>query len=242
MCSRLSFLYSEILSCLTKIRACTYVYTLALNTLTVNLSWPIDKLILANILMDLQMVTFQVTYLHFNREPLGGKAWKNQGVILLTKISGHFLLRLSCRQLSHWLKSWNDLTQRYKWKRTKPVLFKVTISDKWDLLSSGPMDTCAWILSLSVPICSRTMLYKFSFSLSLCPIGPCFSVSFHLNLIKSAPFKIQHQSCVLSSLLCVLERNVYKNDFMESPSPCFISCCFFNLASACTSPPLYTSS
>lgn len=45
------------------------------------------------------MMTFQVTYLHFNIEPLGGKAWKNQGVILLTKISGHFPLRLSHRNL-----------------------------------------------------------------------------------------------------------------------------------------------
>lgn len=26
--------------------------------------------------MDLQMMTFQVTYLHFNREPSGGKASK----------------------------------------------------------------------------------------------------------------------------------------------------------------------
>ena len=47
-------------------------------------------------------MTFQVTYLYFDREPLEGKASKQQVSKhqLLTKVSGPFLLKLSCRELS----------------------------------------------------------------------------------------------------------------------------------------------
>lgn len=38
------------------------------------------------------MMTFQVTYLHFNREPSGGKASKHRGVTSLMKILGRYPL------------------------------------------------------------------------------------------------------------------------------------------------------
>lgn len=73
-CSAPCFFLALTSPCPTRLWTCTCVHKHTLSTLALNSLWSIAKQILSNISVAFQMMTYQVVYLHFNREASGGKA------------------------------------------------------------------------------------------------------------------------------------------------------------------------